>query len=90
MALKLKRSKPIKFQIMKIINKIFLIFSFWLLTYGCNTDKGHRDNGSVMEESNKDDHYQMTGYGDSIPSDSIREAKRLDSIRISKSKHHNK
>ncbi|HET6228046.1 MAG TPA: hypothetical protein VFF27_17310 [Bacteroidia bacterium] len=46
-------------------------------------------NGSVIEGSNKDDYYQMRGFGDSIP-DSVRELKRQDSIRIKNSPDRNK
>jgi hypothetical protein len=76
---------------MKTLRKTFLLSSLICLMYSCNTDSNHSSgNPAVIEESNKDDYYQMRGYGDSIPSDSIREAKRLDSIRIAKSNHHNK
>jgi|1185.fasta_scaffold82632_2 hypothetical protein len=56
---------------------------------GANTGN-ESGNGAVLEGSNKDDYYQMRGYGDSIPSDSIRKAKTLDSIRIANSPNHNK
>ncbi len=69
----------------------FYIFSFTCLLYSCGNDSNHSSgNGAVIEGSNKDDYYQMRGYGDSIPSDSIKEQVRLDSIRISKSDHHHK
>ena len=67
-----------------------MIIPFLCFAYSCKTDNNHASgNSAVMEGSNKDDYYQVRGYGDSIP-DSIREAKRLDSLRISKSNHHNK
>jgi hypothetical protein len=76
---------------MKTIITICAVSSLVCLTYSCKTDNNNSTgNGAVMEESNKDDYYQMRGYGDSIPSDSIKEQVRLDSIRIAKSNHHNK
>jgi hypothetical protein len=75
---------------MKTINKLFLIFTFLCFIYSCTDDDTLISNGSVMEESNRDDYYQMRGYGDSIPSDSLRELVRLDSIRIAESNHRNK
>jgi hypothetical protein len=76
---------------MKTIIRTGVIASFVCLTYSCKTDNNtSTGNGAVMEESNKNDYYQMRGYGDSIPSDSIREQVRLDSIRIANSNHHNK
>jgi hypothetical protein len=75
---------------MKTFSKTILIFSVLYFTYSCNTDNNDSNGASVMEESNKDDYYQIRGYGDSIPSDSIREAKRRDSIRILNSPNHNK
>ena len=79
-----------KFIIMRRINKIPCLFLLLWTAYGCDTDNNHSGgNGAVMEGSNKDDIYQISGYGDSIP-DSVKEAARLDSIRIHNSSHHNK
>lgn len=76
---------------MKTISKIWVFFLFVSLTYSCKTDNNNSSgNSAVMEGSNKDDYYQSRGYGDSIPSDSVKEQVRLDSIRIANSNHHNK
>lgn len=70
--------------------KLFFAFGFPLLCLACSCNSNSNGKGSVMEESNKDDYYQMRGYGDSLPSDSLKEEVRQDSIRIWKSGHHNK
>lgn len=75
---------------MKTFKNTFYILSALYILSGCGNDNHHTGNGAVIEGSNKDDIYQRSGYGDSIPSDSIKEAVRQDSIRIAKSNHHNK
>lgn len=76
---------------MKPLHKLPCLLLLLGFIYSCSSDTNHSTgNGAVMEGSNKDDAYQMGGYADSIPSDSVREAKRLDSIRIENSGHHNK
>jgi hypothetical protein len=57
-------------------------FFYFLVTtiFSCNGDK----TPGAIRETNKDDYYQMRGYGDSIPNDSMREVIRKDSIRIYK------
>jgi hypothetical protein len=91
MALNLKIKMKLKLKTMKLLKQTFLLFLVMCFASSCNTDNNHSSgNGAVIEGSNKDDRYQRNGYVDSIPSDSIREEKRLDSIRISKSPDHNK
>lgn len=76
---------------MKTFKSTFYILSSLLILSSCGNDGNHASgNSAVMEGSNKDDIYQRSGYGDSIPSDSIKEEIRQDSIRIAKSNHHNK
>ena len=68
---------------------IVILLSVFL--FSCGNDSNHSSgNDAVMEGSNKDDQYQRSGYGDSIPSDSVKEQVRLDSSRIANSPNHNK
>lgn len=73
---------------MNIMGKTFSLLFLVCFVYSCNNHS--TGNGAVTEGSNKDDQYQRSGYGDSIPSDSVKELVRQDSIRISKSNHQNK
>lgn len=76
---------------MKTFKNTFYILSALFILSSCGRNSNHAGgNGAVMEESNKDDIYQRSGYGDSIPADSIREEVRKDSIRIANSNHRNK
>lgn len=75
---------------MKItILAFLLLISAPVFLQSCRNEHGNPGN-SVIEGSNKDDYYQMRGFGDSIPSDSIKNEKRKDSIRISRSPNKNK
>lgn len=74
---------------MKAIKNTFYILSSVFILSSCGNNHAG-GNGAVIEGSNKDDNYQRNGFGDSIPSDSVREEVRLDSTRIAKSNHHNK
>lgn len=77
---------------MKTVTSISCMFFFclsFLFLPACKNEKHNPENG-VIEESNKNDYYQMRGFGDSIPSDSIKKEKLKDSIRISRSPNMNK
>lgn len=63
---------------MKTILKQGLLCISFASLFSCNGDK----TPGAIRATNKDDYYQMRGYGDSLPNDSIREVVREDSIRI--------
>ena len=75
---------------MKKKSKVILSVALSILfLQACKNEHGNPGNG-VIEGSNKDDLYQMQGFGDSIPSDSIRKQVEEDSIRIFNSPNKNK